>query len=54
MLNLTKRVDYGLIALTHLACVEKAEPTATNGAARLSVRAKAVPMAPDPMIPTVI
>ncbi|MEZ0227371.1 MAG: Rrf2 family transcriptional regulator [Planctomycetota bacterium] len=41
MLNLTKRVDYGLIALTHLACVEKAEPTATNGAARLSVRGMA-------------
>ena len=41
MLNLTKRVDYGLIALTHLACVERAEPTATNGAARLSVRGMA-------------
>jgi Rrf2 family protein len=44
MLNLTKRVDYGLIALTHLACVEKAEPTATNGAARLSVRGMSQPL----------
>lgn len=44
MLNLTKRVDYGLIALTHLACVERAEPSmqgGANGAARLSVRGMA-------------
>src|SRR5213592_30500 len=43
MLNLTKRVDYGLIALTHLACVEKAEPPTVGGAAsaRLSVRGMA-------------
>lgn len=40
MLNLTKRVDYGLIALTHLACVEKAESPST-AAARLSVRGMA-------------
>lgn len=33
MLNLTKRVDYGLIALTYLACVD--------GPARLSVRGMA-------------
>ena len=40
MLNLTKRVDYGLIALTHLACVERTEaPSSTT--ARLSVRGMA-------------
>ena len=41
MLNLTKRVDYGLIALTHLACVEKAESAPASTAARLSVRGMA-------------
>lgn len=41
MLNLTKRVDYGLIALTHLACVEKAEAAPASVAARLSVRGMA-------------
>src|SRR5581483_1764869 len=42
MLNLTKRVDYGLIALTHLACVEKAEPqVGASSTARLSVRGMA-------------
>jgi Rrf2 family protein len=42
MLNLTKRVDYGLIALTHLACVERACPESVgNAAARLSVRGMA-------------
>jgi len=42
MLNLTKRVDYGLIALTHLACVERAEPIGNGAAAaRLSVRGMA-------------
>jgi Rrf2 family protein len=39
MLNLTKRVDYGLIALTHLACVEKtAAATSPSAPGRLSVR----------------
>ncbi|HZU97538.1 MAG TPA: Rrf2 family transcriptional regulator [Planctomycetota bacterium] len=39
MLNLTKRVDYGLIALTHLACVEKtAASTSPSAPGRLSVR----------------
>src|SRR5581483_9456612 len=39
MLNLTKRVDYGLIALTHLACVEKtAATTSPSAPGRLSVR----------------
>src|SRR5580658_9451946 len=42
MLNLTKRVDYGLIALTHLACVEKANsPEAGAAVGRLSVRGMA-------------
>jgi Rrf2 family protein len=40
MLNLTKRVDYGLIALTHLACVERGE-SENSAAARLSVRGMA-------------
>src|SRR5690242_11870832 len=45
MLNLTKRVDYGLIALTHLACVERGAASEGNGngnaSARLSVRGMA-------------